>query len=115
MTFTSYHATSDTSPVNPSSGMIKSATITSVWPRSSRRSSPIRIHRHHGAVAHRELGEERNEHAQRRAAAIRVRDRDDGRIRRRHVVARARQPGLAGGDEVELLTIDNRPAVRLVV
>src|SRR2546428_12450829 len=102
MRFTSYHATSETSPVNPSNGISISATITSVWPLCSRRNLPIRIHRHDGAVRHRELVEHRNEHPQWSPASVGVRDRDGDGVGRGAVVARASLPGLARRHEVQL-------------
>src|SRR5438105_15722987 len=115
MRFTSYHATSVTSPVNPSSATIMIATITRTWPRCSRRNLAVRIHRHDGVVRYRELVEHRNEQTQRSPATVRIRDRDDRGVRRRAVVARARLPRLACRDEVQLLTVHDRSSVQLVV
>src|SRR5213594_2845204 len=115
MRFTSYHATSETSPVNPNSGISIRATITSVWPLCSRRKLSVRIHRHDGAVANRELAEHRNEHPQWSQAAVGVRHRDGRGVGRGPVIARASLPGLARRHEVELLSIDHGAAVQLVV
>src|SRR5438128_11146200 len=115
MRFTSYHATSVTSPVNPSSATIMIATITMTWPSCSRRNVAVRIHRHDGVVRHRELVEHRDKEPQRGPAAVRVGDRDDGGIGWGAVVARAGLPRLARRHEVQLLTINDGAAVQLVV
>src|SRR5438132_7523934 len=104
MRFTSYHATSVTSPVNPSSATIMTATITRTWPRCSRRNLAVRIHRHDGVVRHRELVEHRDKEPQRGPAAGRVGDRDDGGIGWGAVIARGGVPRLARRDEVPRVT-----------
>src|SRR6267143_550207 len=115
MRLTSYHAMSVTSPVNPSSTTIISATMTRVWPFCSRRNLAVRIHRHDGVVRHRELVEHRDEEPQGGPASVRVSDRDDGGVSRGDVVASARLPRLARGHEVELLAVHDRTAVELIV
>src|SRR5436189_6441453 len=115
MRFTSYQATSVTRPVNPSSATIITATITSTWPRCSRRNLAVRIHRHDGVVRHRELVEHQDEKPQRSPASVRVGDRDDGAIGWRPVAAPAGLPRLARLHEVQLLTTDGGSAVQLVV
>src|ERR1700716_4262998 len=105
MRFTSYHAMSVTSPVNPSSTTIISATMTRVWPFCSRRNLAGRIHRHDGVVRHRELVEHRDEEPQGGAASVRVGDGDDGGVGRGHVVAGTGLRRWADGDKVELLAV----------
>src|ERR1700682_2059330 len=114
ITLTSYHATSGTSPVNPSSTTTISATITSVWPFCSRRKLAVRIHRHDGAVRHRELVEHRNEKAKRGPSLVRGDDRDSPRVGGGDVISRAGLPLLLKLEEVQLLAVDHRAGVEPV-
>src|SRR2546428_11948385 len=111
--FSSYQPMSATSPTKPKSDVSMSATITRVWPRSSRQLTRD-IFGHHRALRDRELIEDRHEKAERRAGAIRVADGHADGIRRDDVVPCARQPGLTLLHEVEVVAIDDRPAVQLV-
>src|SRR2546425_1846165 len=112
--FNSYQATSATRPTKPKSRVSMSATMTRVWPRSSRNGSFRDIHRHHGAVGDAKGAEIRHQEADRGASSIRVAHGHADRVDRLHVGARAREPRLALLDEVERLTVDHRAAVELV-
>src|SRR2546428_2875462 len=111
--FSSYQPMSATSPTKPKSAVSVSATMTRVWPRSSRQSARD-IFGHHRALRDRELIEDRHEEAERRSGAVRVADGHAKGIRGADVVPRARQPRLALLDKVEVVAIHHRPAVQLV-
>src|SRR3989441_1958738 len=111
--FSSYQPMSATRPMKPNSAVSMSATIASVWPRSSARSAR-RIFGHHRALGDRVLVEDRHEETQRRARSIRVAHGHPDGVRGADVVPRAGQPGLALLHEVERLAINDRPAVELI-
>src|SRR5205809_3840385 len=111
--FNSYQPISATSPTKPKSAVSVSATMTRVWPRSSRQLARD-IFGHHRVLGDRELIEDRHQEAERRAGAIRVADGHADGIRWADVVPRARQPGLTLLHEVEVVAIDDGPAVQLI-
>src|SRR5437660_2453959 len=108
--FSSYQPMSATRPMKPKSAVSMSATIASVWPRSSVRSFR-RIFGHHRALSDRVLVEDGHEEPQRCAGPVRVGDGHADGVSGADVVPRAGQPGLALLHEVKRLTIDDRPAV----
>src|SRR5438552_19127686 len=111
--FSSYHPISATRPVRPRSAVMRSATMTSAWPRSPSLSAR-NILCHDGPLDDRDLVEIRHQETERSSGAIRVAHGDADRIWRRQIAARARLPGLALLLELEWLPVDDGSVVQIV-